>query len=85
MESGLPRYESVSWWGIIGPAGMTPDVVSRLNGEIAKIMLMPEVKKLTLAQGAEASTSTPGEFLEYMKSEMALYTRVIKEAGIQSP
>src|SRR6476620_7363902 len=36
IESGLPRYESVSWWGIIGPAGMKPDVVSRLNGEIAK-------------------------------------------------
>jgi tripartite-type tricarboxylate transporter receptor subunit TctC len=82
-ESGLPQYESVSWWGIIGPAGMPQAIVDRLNTEIAKIMLTPEVRKLTLAQGAEATTSTPAQFLEYMKGEMALYTRVIKEAAIK--
>lgn len=82
-ESGLPQYESVSWWGLIGPAGMPQAVVDRLNAEIGKAMVMPEVKKLVLAQGAEASTSTPAQFLDYMKREMALYARVIREAGIK--
>jgi tripartite-type tricarboxylate transporter receptor subunit TctC len=82
-ESGLPQYESVSWWGLIGPAGMPQAVVDRLNAEIGKAMVMPEVRKLVLAQGAEATTSTPMQFLDYMKREMTLYTRVIKEAGIK--
>jgi tripartite-type tricarboxylate transporter receptor subunit TctC len=46
-------------------------------------MSMPEVKKLALAQGAETVTSTPAEFADYMKRETALYTRIIKEAGIK--
>ena len=83
MESGLPEYESVSWWGILGPPGMPQALVDRLNSEINRIMNLPEVKKLVLAQGADTLTSTPAEFLDYMKRETALYTRIIKEAGIK--
>jgi tripartite-type tricarboxylate transporter receptor subunit TctC len=82
-ESGLPQYESVSWWGIIGPAGIAAPVVERLNSTVTRIMSTPDVKTLLLAQGAEATTSTPGEFMDYMKREIALYTKVIKEAGIK--
>ena len=82
-ESGLPQYESVSWWGILAPAGLPPALVERLNGEMNRIMNMPEVKKLVLAQGAEAWTSTPQEFANYMQRETALYTRIVKDAGIK--
>ena len=82
-ESGLPEYESVSWWGILAPAGTPQSVVDRLNNEINRIMSVPEVKKLVLAQGAESWTSTPQEFLDYIKRETALYTRIIKDAGIK--
>lgn len=82
-ESGLPQYESVSWWGIIGPAGIPAPVVERLNSTITRIMSTPEVKTLLLAQGAETTSSTPGEFMDYMKREIALYTKIIKEAGIK--
>ena len=82
IEQGLD-YESVSWWGIMGPAGMSQPLVERLHGEIVRIMSLPEVKKLVFAQGAETVTSTPQEFLDYIKRETALYTRIIKEAGIR--
>lgn len=82
-ESGLPQYESVSWWGILAPAGMPPAIVERLNKEINRIMNLPEVKKLVLAQGAESLTSTPQAFLDYIKQETTLYTRIIKDAGIK--
>ena len=82
-ESGLPQYESVSWWGIMGPAGMPQALVERLNTEINRVMNLAEVKKVVLAQGAEAITSTPAEFLDYIKRETTLYTRIIKEAGIK--
>lgn len=82
-ESGVPEYESVSWWGIIGPAGMAPALVTRLNSEINRVMNLPEVRKLVLTQGAEALTSTPQAFADYMKRETALYSRIIREAGIK--
>ena len=68
---------------IVGPAGMPQPLVERLHAEIGRIMALPEVRKLVLAQGAEAATSTPAEFLDYIKRETALYTRIIKEAGIK--
>jgi tripartite-type tricarboxylate transporter receptor subunit TctC len=62
---------------------MPQALVERLNFEINRIMNLPEVKKLVLTQGAETWTSTPQEFLEYMKRETTLYTRIIREAGIK--
>jgi tripartite-type tricarboxylate transporter receptor subunit TctC len=82
-ESGLPEYESTSWWGILGPPGMQQVLVERLNFEINRIMNLPEVKKVVIAQGAETWTSTPPEFLDYIRRETTLYTRIIREAGIK--
>ena len=62
---------------------MPQPLVTRLNTEINRIMEMPDVKKLVIAQGAEATTSTPQEFIDYMKHETALYTKIIKDAGIK--
>ena len=83
MESGLPQYESVSWWGIVVAAGTPLPIIERLHKEIVRIMNMPEVKKLVLAQGAESLTSTPQEFMDYIKQETTLYARIIKDAGIK--
>jgi tripartite-type tricarboxylate transporter receptor subunit TctC len=82
-ESGLPQYESVSWWGILAPAGVPPALVERLNLEMNRVMNLPEVKKLVLAQGAESLTGTPQAFLDYIKQETALYTHIIRDAGIK--
>jgi tripartite-type tricarboxylate transporter receptor subunit TctC len=82
-ESGLSEYESVSWWGILAPAGTPQAIVERLNREIGRIMNLPEVKKLVLSQGAESLTSTPQEFLDYIKQETALYSRIVKDAAIK--
>ena len=62
---------------------MAPALVTRLNTEINRIMNLPDVKKLVLAQGAESWTSTPQEFADYMKRETALYSKIIKDAGIK--
>jgi tripartite-type tricarboxylate transporter receptor subunit TctC len=82
-ESGLPQYESISWWGIVVPAGTPPAIVERLNKEIRRIMGLPEVAKLVLTLGAEPWTSTPQEFLDYIKQETTLYARIIKDAAIK--
>jgi len=82
-ESGLPKYESVSWWGIVAPAGTPQPIVERISIGIRHVMNLPEVKKLVLTQGAESWTSTPQEFLDYIKQETVLYARIISDAGIK--
>jgi len=82
-ESGVPGYESISWWGIVGPAGMPQPLVDRLNREITRIMTLPDVKEQVRTLGADSWTSTPQQFLDYMRRETELYGRIIREAGIK--
>jgi tripartite-type tricarboxylate transporter receptor subunit TctC len=81
MESGLP-YESVSWWGVVGPANLPPAVVSKLAADIAKAVTAPDARDILASQGAEPTTGTPQQFLDYVKQETALYAKIIKDAKI---
>ena len=83
MESGLPDYESISWWGVMGPGGMPPGVVTKLGSEIVRIMNLPDVKDFVMLQGAETWTSTPRQFVDWIKQETALYSKIIKNSGIK--
>jgi tripartite-type tricarboxylate transporter receptor subunit TctC len=82
-ESGLPGYESISWWGIVGPGAMQQPLVERLNKEINRIMTLPDVKEQVRVLGADSWTSTPQRFLDYLREETDLYARIIREAGIK--
>jgi tripartite-type tricarboxylate transporter receptor subunit TctC len=81
-ESGLPDYELVTWWGIIVPAGTPQAVISKLNKEIVEAMVLTDVKELLASQGAEARTSSPQEFMEYIKSQIEFYRKIVASAGI---
>lgn len=82
LESGLP-YESISWWGVVGPAHMPQPVVNKLLAEITRIMALPDVRELVASQGTEAMTNTPQQFIDYVKQETALYAKIIKNANIR--
>jgi len=82
LESGL-QYESISWWGVIGPANMPQTVVNKLLADITRVMALSDVKELVITQGAEATTDTPQQFLDYVKQETALYGKIIKAANIR--
>jgi tripartite-type tricarboxylate transporter receptor subunit TctC len=79
-ESGLPGYESISWWGIVAPAAMPPPLTERLNREINRIMSLPDVKEQVRVLGADSWTSTPQRFLDYIREETDLYARIIRDA-----
>jgi tripartite-type tricarboxylate transporter receptor subunit TctC len=82
-ESGVPGYEAVAWFGILAPAGTPPEIVKKLNTEIAKTLKSPEVTKRLASQGAEPVSNTPEQFAAYIKSEMAKWAKVVKASGAQ--
>jgi tripartite-type tricarboxylate transporter receptor subunit TctC len=80
-ESGLPGYEVINWYGVLLPARTPKDIVGKLDGEIRRIMSLPEVKERLAGQGAETLTSTPQEFGAFIKSETAKWAKVVKFSG----
>jgi tripartite-type tricarboxylate transporter receptor subunit TctC len=83
-ESGVPGYEASSWFGMLAPAGTPKSIVTRLNTEAMKALQMREVQESLSRQGMDPAGSTPEEFDAYLRSEIAKWTRVVKEAGIKA-
>jgi tripartite-type tricarboxylate transporter receptor subunit TctC len=82
-EAGVKGYEAALWTAILGPAGTPPAIVNRLNSEIAAIVQLKDVQEALARQGAEAQTSTPAEFGQFLKTEYAKWARVVNEEGIR--
>jgi tripartite-type tricarboxylate transporter receptor subunit TctC len=82
-EAGLPGFEMVSWFGLYAPAGTPAAIVTRLNGEMAKVLVLPEVKSALGAQGLEVSPGTPEQLGDYTKREIAKFTRLAKAANVK--
>jgi len=83
-EAGLPGFEAITWYGMAAPAGTPPAIIKKLNGEVVKLLRLPEVKERLLATGTEASGTTPEEFATYIKSEIVKWAKVIKESGARA-
>lgn len=80
-EAGLPGYEVINWYGVLGPAGLPKGMVAKLNGEIHRILTLPDVKERLASQGAEVLTSTPQEFGAFIVSETEKWAKVVKFSG----
>ena len=82
-ESGVKDFAIATWFGLLGPAGMPPELVNRIQGDIAKVLAMPEVKAKLTELGVDIVGNRPAEFSAYLRSEVARYAKVIQEAGIK--
>ncbi len=80
-EAGVPGYEMTVWYALMAPAGTPRDIIGKLNTEMVKILNQPEFKQQMLAQGAELSSSTPEQLAEIIRTDLAKYAKVAKEAG----
>jgi len=78
----LPGFEVVTWYGIAGPAKLPRDIVQKLNANIVRIVAMPDVQKRFTEQGLEPQSSTPKEFLDFMRREKEKWQQVAKRAGV---
>ena len=82
-ESGLPAYQSDSWFGIVAPAKTPRAIIGKLNKDIIGILQQPEVKDRFLRQGAEPVFGTPAAFLKLQQDEYVRIRKLVKDIGIK--
>jgi tripartite-type tricarboxylate transporter receptor subunit TctC len=82
-EAGAKGAESPLWFGLWGPAGMSAELVTKINTDVRKALAEPAVKDRLIAGGNETMDMSPQEFAKLVRSEMDDYARVLKAAGIK--
>ena len=82
-ELGYPGYELAAWYGVLAPARTSAAIVSQLSAELAKAVAVPDVREKLLALGIEPVGSTPGEFAEHLRKEIARWGPIIAKAGVK--
>jgi tripartite-type tricarboxylate transporter receptor subunit TctC len=82
-EAGHPGIEGENWVGFVVPAGTPKNIIATLNGEIVKMLAQPDMKERLAMLGFEPIGDTPEEFAARIKSEVATWGKVIRDAGIK--
>lgn len=80
-ESGYPGFAAVQWYGLFAPAGTPKDVVARINRDTIRALRDPGVAERLASEGAEPVGDTPEQFGAFVKSEIELWGKVIRESG----
>ena len=84
-EAGdLPGFQAVSWYALVGPAGMPPAVVAKIQADAAKVIHLPEVRERLQGLGADPVGSTPAELTAAMKADYDRYGTIIRRLGIKA-
>lgn len=83
IESGVPDFEAIGWYGMLVPAGTPRDVQARIHAELVKVLNMEDVKERLASQGGEAVSSSPAQFAAFMREELKKWTHVIKSSNIR--
>jgi len=77
----LPNYEATSWFGIVIPAKTPPDIAAKISETVIKAVRSPAVREQLSAIGAEPIGNTNEQFGDYIKKEIAKWTKVVKDSG----
>ena len=80
-ESGVPGFDTSTWYGMLAPAGTPRAIVDRLNAEIVRILQLPDVRERLSAEAFELPADTPDQFASIIKSEMSRWAKLVKETG----
>ncbi len=82
-EAGVPGYEGSTWTAMAAPARTPGPVIERLNKEVGAVLEMPDIQERYAAGGSTVTGGTPEQFYEILKSELAKYGKLVREAGIK--
>ena len=79
--AGLKGFDATSWFGLLAPAGTPPDIVNRMQQEVAKSLATPAMKEKLGAQGAIPGGNAPAEFAKHIDAEHKKWAEVVKVSG----
>jgi tripartite-type tricarboxylate transporter receptor subunit TctC len=82
-ESGLPGFETGTWYGIVAPAGTPKDIVNKLQKESVRVIALPELRDRLLQQGLQPVGDSPEEFARFIVAEREKAGRIVKAANIK--
>ncbi|MSQ20807.1 MAG: tripartite tricarboxylate transporter substrate binding protein [Betaproteobacteria bacterium] len=82
-EAALPGYEELGWHGVLTPAATPREIVVKLNRELTRASTLPDVRERLLGLGYEPTSNSPDAFAEKIRTDLAKYARIVKEAGIR--
>jgi len=83
-ELGYPAFEASSWFGLLGPAGLPREIAMKIQGEVARVLRIPEIREKLVQQGVDPVGSTPDEFAAYIRDETAKWAKVVKASGARA-
>ena len=83
QEAGVPGYESVSWGGVMAPAGTPPAIIAKLHAEFVRILKLPDIQERMEALGSTVVGAGPAEFSAFLQAEIRKWDGVAKKAGIR--
>jgi|KBSMisStaDraftv2_1062788.scaffolds.fasta_scaffold00249_7 tripartite-type tricarboxylate transporter receptor subunit TctC len=83
-ESGLPGFESGTWYGLLAPVGTPRDIITVLNTNVVRIVQLPDVREKLNAQGAEPLSGTPEQTGQFIRNEIVKWGKVVKVSGLRS-
>jgi tripartite-type tricarboxylate transporter receptor subunit TctC len=82
-ELGYRGFDGVQWYGIVGPANLPPGIVATLNAEINKMLADPQFSERLSGEALEPMPMTPAQFGQYMRNDIAKWTKVAKDRNIE--
>ena len=83
-EAGISGFEAAAWQGIVVPTGTPNEIVQKLNAEVNKALMHPDIRSRLAAQGADILGGTPAEYAAYLRSEMPRWAKAVKDSGAKA-
>jgi len=83
-QAGVPDFDVTIWYGLLGPSGIAPAVVQKINADLNAVLALPEVQQKLDGLGVTPFPTTAPEFARWMRSEQDKYGRIVKSAGIKT-
>jgi tripartite-type tricarboxylate transporter receptor subunit TctC len=80
-EAGMPGYEAINWFAILGPNGIPSAIAQKIHADIAEVLKSPELRERIGAAGMEPKSLPPAELAVYIKTEIVKWGKAVKASG----
>jgi len=80
-ESGLPGYEVTNWYGVMAPAGVPKDVLTKIHADVERALKQKDVQQRFEAEGGDPTPTTPEQFAAFIKNEVVKWGKAVKDSG----